>query len=269
MSTIDPRIRAAQRAARGLGASGKILLAAYFVVWIITGVGAALVADQIRFVSFGVIDAGDFGTRFAVGILSLMLGFAGGCMLGVFLSGPLNRTRVQGAESVVIRVWVALVCVAVGALGFLPFWTPLGADATDASVNSGVGWWILYALPVWLPALFLVAAATVYLVFRFRTARHAHIRATGTRTQGTVTLVEWTNVAAGGGEGTPGDPIVKVSVQFTDGAGTVRWVTRRVAYRRADTPTVGTKLPVTYDPQQPDNTRRILVDFPDLHRNMV
>lgn len=264
MSTTDPRVRAAQRASKGFGASGWWLLCAFLVVWILTGVVSALLLQEIR-----TAVAGDPSrsmnvdrTRGFILLVPVAL-IVGGCVLGAVLAKPLGYTRIGDT---VRRTMPTVLAFAGVAVGLALYWALIADPVRLADQNPTLAEWIILTAPVWLPLLLLFVAACVFFIPKLRERRVTRAKATRTHTRGVVASMEFTSVAQGGGQGSLGDPIVKVVVQFTDASGTQRWVTKRVAYHRSGRPDTGTRLPVYYDSERPGNTRRILVAFPDLYK---
>lgn len=273
MSTVDPRVRAAQRASQGFGTSGWLILALFLLVWVLAGIALGMALGPLRLIPLDTRLSNQTGPLGWGSFLVLAGTVIGGSVLGARLGTLLSYTRMGGPKRRVLPAVLAFTAVAMGLLVYLPFWMAprqIGTQPALVSPGDGTAWsvtgWVFYAVPVWLPLLLIVVAAAIYTVPQVKRARCAQIRASRTFTQGVVTSTELTRIAQGGGTGSIGDPIMKVTVTFTDGDGTQRWVTKRVPYYRAGQPDVDTKLPVYYDPVRPGSTRRILVDFPDLRR---
>jgi hypothetical protein len=130
---------------------------------------------------------------------------------------------------------------------FLPTVIPQYADADLSAARR--------SLRIACAALVLAVAAMVGLAVQSarRVARQADLRRTGRRVSATVTEVHDTGVTSNNA------PWIRLTVTFTDGKGTVRYVRRHLYVSRLSRPSAGDRVPLYYDPADPGNVRKIVL----------
>ncbi|MGA5704186.1 hypothetical protein [Peterkaempfera bronchialis] len=186
---------------------------------------------------------------------ALFVGVLGGWFAGSYL-GTTVRRRLGLGSALGVPSIVAWSGIAIGIrLGATASWvTPphpgFLADAAGRPGDSwGVGPWIAWTSPYWLPALIalLVAVRAVGAVRDHRrhlerAARTEAVTTTGRRVSAEVTEVGSTGVEIDNA------PLIRFTVKFTDHLGTDRWVTREGRFDPTRLPRAGDPAVVWFDP---------------------
>ncbi|WP_282847789.1 DUF3592 domain-containing protein [Microbacterium oxydans] len=268
MSTIDPRTRAAARAARQEGSLGQLALALLMsAVALLAGASVAYgllcATDTFRIMATnGIFDSWEspIADRWPLflfpGILLALVAAAIGPKAAVRFGGRVGKAIIAIPFTVVGALVVA---IQAPVLMTAPSEVGTKLDPTFHDPETwDAGAWIAYGAPFAAPLVVLVIAIAMVLVrlggLR-KAKRLAQLAASGLRREGTVTEV------GGGSIEVNGQPLITFTVRFVDHQGTTRFVTKRKPMPVSQTPRVDQRVVVFFDPAHVDEEDRIAIGF--------
>lgn len=166
-------------------------------------------------------------------------------MIGlIVVSAWRTKTVIAG----VARTWVGPVeylAAGSGVAGVVPYLT--GDTGIARLIGNGL---LVFAV-------FLVGLATFGYLRRWRQrGASANVRARSVRTRGVVTSTGLQEFAA-----TPNPKVARLAVEFTDNAGTRRWLTPTAFQVPANPIDIDDEVVVWFDPEEPGDIARIVVEF--------
>lgn len=274
MSTVDPRVSRAQKAAKAQSSpSAWSLTGAVAVIhvalWALAGFGIASQEDVFRLMSINSVEAWD--SPFENNFWMIFVGVFPAAWLGFYLSSRL-RLHLSALSAGIAPFATGFLGLCIGTGLFYPHWTPPQQVGSKAGFGSGapdvrwdVGAWISYYQPYWLPAIFFVGfLAGLILVLRFnhsaqeRQARILGVVENGTRAVGQV------SEALSGNVWVNNSPLVTLTVSYRDLNGQQRWVTKKQVFTPTQVPRVGDTFTVWYDQNDPGNQKKIAMAGGDI-----
>ncbi|MCS4277899.1 hypothetical protein M2390_003115 [Mycetocola sp. BIGb0189] len=197
---------------------------------------------------------------FPIGFIGSFLAFALHRMWGTRFTGT-PFTPVLGTLTIALIGWSLAAWYAASRF-VQPDQIGMAVDPTFGRDETwGVWAWIMFAGRWWWPGIITALCATsliIGVVSRAHRRRRDDILGDlltgGRRTSGVITSAP-----------TPSPDAARVlgrlTIQFTDAAGTQRWIQPTVRLERALIPTIGSPVTVLLDPLKPGDTRRIFWSF--------
>lgn len=268
MSTVDPRIVRQQKAeaARASGAayvSAIVFAVVHFGLWALAGYGGGIILDTFRLMAINVVGHWDGALGYDL-LWMFFVGVFGGAFLGFVLTGRMSRVLPVGA--ILFPFVTAFLGVAAGLLLFVPRWTApdavghVEAFLGDDAAPWDAGGWIMYWMPWWLPILFAVLGLLVlWLVIRSGALARRKAATISSMIQAGVREVGAVSEVIATGTEIMGNPLLQLTVRYTDATGTPRWVTKRHVFPVAQQPRVGDVFTVWYDPNRPGDEKSIVL----------
>lgn len=266
MSTIDPRVAAAERARQSKGSAGALLWSLGGALLVLAtgfalGLGMISIQDKFRGVKINPVGAWEHGApQYYMGLFVGVFGavvasavynagarrFTGGARPAV---GPFTFQMMGAAAGSWYGAGSAVEAVTVGktvSFGTVTPWSPIT--------------WVWYYLPIWLPLAFL-ALAVIGLIgsivasrrYRTKAVRAQGLVKNGVMRPGQVSDSQFTGTRINN------QPLVRFTITYTDAAGIARWVTKTGTFSEVETPRMGQPATVWYDPERPDDQSAVMV----------
>ncbi len=274
MSTVDPRILRAQKAAKAQSSPSSwgitaIVAVVHVALWALAGFGIASQEDVFRLMSVNPVTAWD--SPFENDFWMIFVGVFPAAWLGFYLSSRL-RLYLSALSAGIAPFATAFLGLAVGTGLFFPNWTRaenvgftagFGDDAPNVQWDGGA--WISYYEPYWLPAVFVVVFVVgLILVVRFNhSAQEKQARILGVVENGTRAIGQ-VSEANSGTVWVNNSPLVSLTVAYKDLNGEQRWVTKRQVFTPTHIPRAGDTFTVWYDQNDPGNQKKIALAAGDV-----
>jgi hypothetical protein len=270
MSTVDPQVARSERVAREK-ASGALpvlaigVAALHLALWTLGGYGIATALDTFRLMETNQVGAWE--SPYGGDLWMLIIGIVLGSIGGFVVTGTLRQLLPGGAAAIAPMV-TGLIGIGAGLALFYPSWSApqeigeLRSFLDSGAERWGLGAWIWYELPIWLPALVgALGIACVILTVRVARSQTANLARTrsliraGVRVEGTVTQADSGTVFVNN------LPVVSMTVKYADATGADRWVSQRKPFVPTSIPRVGDIYTVFYSAADPGNQKKIML-FP-------